>query len=78
MVTKEKPKPRTGLKKILIYTDLKGDRNCPSCQSEEIVLMDPYLTHGRTTLRIDGYCVDCGCDFTFKYLLFVDNVEIRR
>ena len=69
---------KLNLQKILICTDLRGDRNCPSCRSEEINLQDPYLTHNRTTLQIDGYCQDCGCDFIFKYVLFISEVEIRR
>ena len=68
------------LKEITIYTDDRGDRNCPSCKAKDESLelsIFPTLTHNRTTLRLSGFCKACGCNFVFKYVLRVDEIEVK-
>ena len=64
------------LKRISIYVDDIGDRNCPSCKTEDknLFLAQPALRHNRTELHLSGHCQECGCDFIFKYVLFVSDV----
>jgi hypothetical protein len=71
--------PFNNLVSATIYVDKRGDRHCPSCQRpvEEEHLKAPELVHVRTTMRMEGYCPHCGCDYVFEYLLFVDNVSYK-
>ena len=63
------------LKQITIYTEDKGDRNCPHCQSkEDLTLFAPVLKHNRTEMDLGGSCPDCGCNFIFRYVLFVSDI----
>ena len=63
------------LKKITSYVDDRGDRVCPSCKKENIVLGVPFFKHNRTELHLSGFCSDCGCDFVFIYQPHLFDIE---
>jgi len=64
------------LKKIEIYIEDMGDRNCPSCKAdgESLFLATPTLRHNRTEMSLSGHCQECGCDFIFTYVLFLGDI----
>ena len=67
------------LKEATIYVESDGDRNCPNCKSEDIQeVKGPALVHNRTEMLLQYYCPHCGCDFRFRYTLFVSGIEVQE
>ena len=65
------------LKEAKIYVEEDGDRNCPGCKSEDFEIQHPILVSNRTEMILECYCPHCGCDFRFRYTLFVSDVQIK-
>jgi hypothetical protein len=65
------------LKRIEILVEKDGDRNCPSCKSDDFEIGSPVLRHNRTELGLECHCPHCGCTFRFIYTLFVSDISIK-
>lgn len=64
------------LEEVKIYRDKRGDDKCPNCSTarEDLEMYSPDIKHNNTELHIPGYCPDCGCSFTFVYVLHLSDV----